>query len=157
MTPAVESGRAAFRPRARIIKLFGEQLIRNEIIAVLELVKNAYDADATECHVRVISGLKADGYLEIEDNGCGMSLETILGSWMEPATDSKIRQKMTPEGRRVQGEKGVGRFAADKISRLLTVISKTSGSSEEVCVEVDWDLFEDPNKYLQDVNVKWEK
>ncbi len=138
-----------------MIKLLGEQLIRNEIIAVLELVKNGYDADAKTCTVRVISGLKSEGFIEIEDDGSGMTLEVILGSWMEPATDAKIRRKVSPKGRRVQGEKGVGRFAADKIGRSLVLTSRTRGSGDEVEVQVDWDAFETPSSYLQDVKVPW--
>src|SRR2546428_4170137 len=138
-----------------MIKLLGEQLIRNDSIAILELVKNGYDADAKTCTVRVISGLTSKGLIEIEDDGSGMTLEVILGSWMEPATDAKIRQKMSPKGRRVQGEKGVGRFAADKIGRSLVLTSRTRGSADEVEVRVDWDAFETPSSYLQDVKVPW--
>jgi signal transduction histidine kinase len=138
-----------------MIKLLGEQLIRNDIIAVLELVKNGYDADADTCTVRVISGLKSTGFIEIEDNGSGMTLDIILGSWMEPATDAKIRRKVSPKGRRVQGEKGVGRFAADKIGRSLVLTSRPRGSADEVEVRVDWDAFEAPSNYLHDVKVPW--
>src|SRR5713101_1444949 len=86
-------GTAAFRPRARIIQTLGRDLISNEVIAIQELVKNAYDADATRVTITFEEPLTpGNGAIVIADNGDGMNLATILTAWMEPATISKLRK-----------------------------------------------------------------
>lgn len=78
----------ALRPKARIMKTLGEELISNESVAIIELVKNAYDADAGFVSIK-FNGLleKGQGSISIEDDGHGMSLEIVESSWMEPATN----------------------------------------------------------------------
>jgi signal transduction histidine kinase len=147
-----------FKPRARMLLLLGDQLIRDSGIAVFELVKNAYDADATEVTVELndVDDAKA-GRIIIEDNGCGMDWDTVVNVWLEPGTDYRERQKeegeRTPKFHRFPlGEKGVGRFAAHKLGRKVKLITKTR-SSPEVTVEVDWTQF-GSKKYLSETNVK---
>ena len=79
-----------FKPRAQILLQLGEQLIKNENIAILELVKNAYDADAKKVVVNMQSvNTKETGYIEIRDDGCGMSIDIIRDIWMEPGNSHK--------------------------------------------------------------------
>ena len=79
-----------FKPRAQILLQLGEQLIKNENIAILELVKNAYDADAKKVVVNMRSIDSKDiGYIEIHDDGCGMSIDIIRDIWMEPGNSHK--------------------------------------------------------------------
>ena len=79
-----------FKPRAQILLQLGEQLIKNENIAILELVKNAYDADAKKVVVNMRSIDSKDiGYIEIRDDGCGMSIDIIRDIWMEPGNSHK--------------------------------------------------------------------
>ena len=88
------SGESVFRPRARLLVLLGEQLITNEVIAVVELVKNAYDADATEVMVSLNDVARPEtGSIAVEDDGSGMSLDTIMNVWLEPGTDYRKRQR----------------------------------------------------------------
>ena len=68
-----DNGRAVFQPRARILRLLGEELISDEIIAVAELVKNAHDADARTCTIRFTSVTGPDGEIQVSDDGSGMS------------------------------------------------------------------------------------
>jgi anti-sigma regulatory factor (Ser/Thr protein kinase) len=116
-------------PRARILRLLGEELISDEIIAVSELVKNAHDADARSCVIRFTSVTKPEGEIRIEDDGWGMSLDEFLGGWMQPGASDKrsADRHHTPRGRRVLGEKGVGRFAADKLTSRLEVRTRKHG------------------------------
>src|SRR5688572_26646344 len=91
MTTATR-GTATFRPRARLIRLLGNELISDEVMAVVELVKNGYDADARTVTV----GLSAlaepnESWISVEDDGDGMGLDTVLGAWLEPATGHKRR------------------------------------------------------------------
>jgi hypothetical protein len=109
----VRRGSATLRPRARIIRTIGRDLISNEVVSLVELIKNAYDADATNVRIVFEEPLQpSQGGIVIEDDGVGMSLAVIKKAWFEPATISKTKNTHTPSGRRVTGEKGVGRFAA---------------------------------------------
>ncbi len=153
-----KSGQIAFRPRARLLKLIGEELISDEVVAVSELVKNAHDADASEVVIAFRAVTTEAGEIDISDNGHGMSLETLLKRWMEPAASTKIGsgRQVTRRGRRVLGEKGVGRFAADKLGRHLEVISRAQGSKEEVRAVIDWDMFDDDSLLLSEIKNRWE-
>ena len=86
---AGRSGYAIFRPRARLLKLIGAELISDEIVAITELVKNAHDADATTVTISFQGTATGDGRVVVVDDGCGMDIETVLGCWMEPAGSAK--------------------------------------------------------------------
>lgn len=153
------SGSAPFRPRARLIRLLGEELISDEVMAVVELVKNAYDADASNVTIR-LSQLHDPMLAQIEvlDDGAGMALQTLLDAWMEPATTFKRREgrkRRTPKGRYPLGEKGVGRFAADKLGAELELVSRAAGAQQEVHLTVFWEAFAE-SEYLDEVRSVWE-
>lgn len=148
------------RPRARLLRTLGEELISNEVVAVIELVKNAYDADATNVLIKFIGPLEiGTGAIEIIDNGHGMELETIKTVWMEPATPSKRGEHRfsLKYKRRVLGEKGIGRFASSRLADELEVITRKSDSSAEVYGLFDWRQFDDEDKYLDEVIVLWDE
>ena len=158
MSSAHKSGKIAFQPRARLLKLIGEELISDEVVAISELVKNAHDADAHRVTISFENVTGMDGRICIKDDGHGMDIETLLGRWMEPAASTKVGKgrQITRLRRRVLGEKGVGRFAADKLARHLTILSRCSRKSEEVHVEVDWDRYADDSLMLSDIENHWE-
>jgi len=86
------------RPYARLLTMLGDQLIKNEQIALIELIKNAYDADADWVKLSFENfgdnlEVFANSKIIIEDNGEGMSLETIEKGWMNPATPNKFVKK----------------------------------------------------------------
>ena len=93
----VNQGKETFRPYARLISILGDQLISNKWVGVIELVKNCYDADAENVTVRFIDFDSADAninpIIEIEDDGDGMTLDTIQNVWMRPATPNKLDKK----------------------------------------------------------------
>jgi len=150
-----------FRPRAQMMTLLGDESISDETVGLLELVKNAYDADATEVYIE-LSGLHniEAMRLVLRDNGCGMTWEDIQQKWLSPATNHKKKQKRekkrTLRGRLPIGEKGVGRFAAQKLGRRLMMVSRASGA-REVVVKVNWDDFEKEDAYLDDVELSVEE
>ena len=117
-TPPPVRTSQALRPRARLLRAFGDELISSETVALTELVKNSYDADATGVLIRFVGSLDVGaGRIEVVDNGHGMSLDTIQGTWMEPGTIYRKRHTRSEElGRRVLGEKGIGRFAASRLA-----------------------------------------
>jgi len=158
--PTIQSsGAQALRPRARILRTLGDELISSETVAVIELVKNAFDADATRVLVRFQAPLEIGrGRIEVIDNGHGMSLETIQTTWMEPATLSRKREPHSElRKRRVLGEKGVGRFAASRLADYLEVVTRRAEMTTEVRALFDWKQFDDAEKYLDQVEVLWEE
>jgi hypothetical protein len=149
----------SFRPRARIMRTLGQELISNETVALIELVKNAYDADATRVLIRFSDKLeKGQGYIEVIDNGHGMSLAVIKTAWMEPATNSK-RKRTRSEGfrRRLLGEKGIGRFASSRLANELELITKVSSDSSEIYALFDWTQFDREDIYLDEVEILTEE
>lgn len=149
----------ALRPRARLLRTLGEELISNEVVAVIESVKNAYDADATHVMIRLIGPLElGKGRIEVIDNGHGMELNTVQTVWMEPATSSK-KEKLWSDKfkRRHLGEKGIGRFASSRLANELEVVSRCEGASKEVYALFDWRQFDDDNKFLDEVLILWEE
>ena len=156
MPPRPRAKRVPFRPRARLLILLGDQLIRDPGVAIFELVKNAYDADATICEVTLHEITSPTARIVVEDDGEGMTWDTITGVWLEPGTDHKAHQRSTGEHTRKYarlplGEKGVGRFAVHKLGRTITVVTRAARESE-IVVRIDWTDFE-KNKYLEDVPV----
>lgn len=148
-----------FRPRARLMLLLGDELIRDSGIAVFELVKNAYDADARHCSIRLEGVADADpeqARIVIQDDGSGMDLKTILKVWLQPGTDNRREQKeagqRTPKyNRRPLGEKGVGRFAVHKLGRVVRVVTRKRNGKEYV-ITIDWKDFEEG--MLEDIPVR---
>lgn len=169
----------SFSINAKLGKLVGRELITNNIIAVFELIKNSYDAFAKDVYIefvnfntsgkddeinsrnkrnRVISG--SDSKIIIFDNGCGMSFDEIKNNWMEIGTTSKegitgiryVRGTQTMH-RVMNGEKGIGRFGCDKLGAKLKMISTGAEGYETSTVTIDWNLFDDHNKKMQDIEV----
>lgn len=108
----------SFRPKARIMELLGEQLIKNHTLALFELVKNSYDADASEVNLNLVNIDKDNGTIIVKDDGYGMSFQTVTEVWMEPAHGHKLEKRIkgirTEKGRLQVGEKGVGRAGSDQ-------------------------------------------
>ncbi len=146
-----------FRPRARIMHLLGDQLIRDAGIAVFELVKNAYDADASKCIVTMYDSDKPNqARIVIEDDGVGMSYETVTGVWLEPGTEFRKEQKEQGErskkGRLPLGEKGIGRFAVHKLGRQIKMATRQAGS-DEVVLDLDWENLFSRSSYLSEIPI----
>jgi hypothetical protein len=161
----LRKGTETFRPRARLVSVLGDQLIRDATVGLLELVKNGYDADANLVTVRLLNlSDPEETIITVEDDGFGMDLDTVLYKWLEPATghkeEAKKQKQRSSKGRLPLGEKGVGRFAAHKLGHQLTLVSRsrnTDGelSSVEVVIQIDWEQFDNPEAYLSDVGVAY--
>ena len=152
---ASDSNEFAFRPRARIMRILGRELISSETVALIELVKNAFDADATKVVIRFTGPLEeGKGSIEIIDNGHGMSMETVKTVWMEPATNNKrTRTKSENLKRRLLGEKGVGRFACSRLANELELITRRKSESREIYAFFDWTQFDREDLYLDDIEI----
>lgn len=101
----------SFRPSARLISTIGEDIIKDMHAAVVELVKNSYDADAHEVIITFESTEDNELFIRVEDNGHGMEESVVTNKWLVPSTSDKFIRKTSPRGRIMQGRKGIGRFA----------------------------------------------
>ena len=118
---------------SRIISHLGEAFIENEKVALLELIKNASDADANTCTVTIDTAYKSEygeGRIVIEDDGSGMNLFIIENGFLKIATSIKQRyQKISPKFKRLaQGNKGIGRLALNQLGEYLIVTTKLDTS-----------------------------
>ena len=134
------------KPRARIIRTIGDQLISGPEAAIIELVKNSYDADAHKVEIIFSIDPNDDISITVKDDGHGMTLDEISSNWLEPATDSKINNKSSRSGKRqVLGAKGIGRFAVSRLGSicLLTSVAynKENKKKEESGIYIDLSLI----------------
>lgn len=155
-------GKTFFKPRARLMLELGEQLIKNESVAILEMVKNCYDAFARNVDISLQQLDNAsEGRIVIQDDGIGMSKETVINHWMEPATLNKKNIINNPKAtnsymgitRVPLGEKGIGRFGAHKLGNHIKLVSRNHGGDKEVYFEINWNDF-DNDKYLDEIGVE---
>lgn len=150
----MKSQSLSLRPYARLLTMLGDQLIKNERIALVELIKNAYDADADRVDVRfekfnLDMTQNEQSRIVIRDDGTGMSLDTVRSRWMNPAAPQKHLDKRRGRGRTpsknrvIQGEKGIGRFAILKLGRVITVTSRIRDDELETVLNFDFARFDD--------------
>lgn len=167
-----------FKPKAHILKLLGEELIKSPIMAIYELVKNSYDADSSfvDVHFNDIQD-KDYASITVVDNGTGLTSDVIENVWLEPGTDH--RKPIDDDGNRIvnrspiydrvpMGEKGVGRFAVHKLGNVITLVTRpativedSKGNKEkvildyEITLSIDWKSFSQ-SKYLEDIPITWQ-
>ena len=138
-----DSVRVAFRFHSRVLAALGRDLVTNDVVAVMELVKNAYDALATQVEVRIRPEAR-DGEgpsIEIIDNGQGMDHATIVDVWCVIATPFRQERPISKTGRysrAVTGEKGLGRLSAARLGRTLNVVTRAR-NSPVLEFSLDWD------------------
>lgn len=168
-----------FKPKAHILRLLGEELIKSPIMAIYELVKNSYDADSNYVNVQFtdIQNLESATVI-IEDNGTGLTSEVIENVWLEPGTDH--RKPIDEDGNRIinrspifnrvpMGEKGVGRFAVHKLGNRIELVTRPANIIRcldekgewkkylldyEITLIIDWKAFSQ-SKYLEDIPITW--
>ncbi len=140
------------KPAGRHILTIGRDLIQDVYAAVVELVKNAYDADSPEVNIEFKANTNLKGYsIVISDCGHGMSRDTVIRKWMVPSTRDKLERRISPSGRIMQGHKGVGRYAASILGTDL-LLETVTAEGEKTTVYVEWRNFENA-EYLDDVEI----
>ena len=140
-----------FRVQSHVLKLLGDELIGHDRLAVFELVKNSYDADATVVDVTLALNATPPTII-VTDNGIGMSADTIESAWLEIGTDSKrkkLARSRSPMGRLPLGEKGVGRLAVQKLGEMLKLTTCQAGQPEYE-FSINWTQLIDSARYLGD-------
>ena len=137
----------------KILARLGEELNQSPSQGIVELVKNAYDADASDCTVELRGVSKPGGTIRISDWGYGMDVDTIENYWLVLGNSPKSGVEVTPRGRQVSGSKGLGRLSA---LRLGTVASLSSVEHTDLeskhSITIDWDELDKANA-VEDVNL----
>jgi signal transduction histidine kinase len=140
------------RPAGRHLITIGPDLIQDTYAAVIELVKNAYDADSPDVSIefKAVPG-KTEYEVIITDHGHGMGLDIIKDKWLVPSTDDKLERQVSPGGRILQGSKGIGRYAAAVLgdNLFLETIAK---NGEKNALTINWTDFENA-EFLDDVPI----
>lgn len=138
----------SFRVSAGLKNIIGRDLISDKYIAMFELVKNSYDANACKVNISFVNSNNGDMQIIISDNGYGMSYDDIIQKWLFVAYSQKKPQNRKRTSyredikREVAGAKGVGRFSCDRLGQKLQLITKTEGDTIAHVVNVDWNKFE---------------
>ena len=127
-----------FNVDAYTARLIGRENVSKLDGAVIELVKNTYDADATIC---ILYYDAISNTLYLADNGEGMTLDIIKKHWMTIGRSSKKNYFLTNSGRIQTGAKGIGRFALDRIADRCTMLTGTINSKNKIVWSVDWSEF----------------
>ena len=131
-----------FSVDAGIIDRLGKELVARHETAVSELVKNAYDADASKVILTFRESYKVGGTLEIEDNGLGMTREQLINGFMRLSSSDKLHFPRSPRyDRKRAGKKGIGRFSTQRLGKKLTIITQTLEAKEALKVVFYWDDF----------------
>lgn len=145
------------RPSARLLRTIGQDLIKDVYAAIVELVKNAYDADSSDVvvHFQYEETLQRLS-ISIIDKGHGMSFDTVINKWLVPATDDKLKRKKSSRGRVLQGRKGIGRYAAGVLGDRI--LMESTSKKETTSFLLDMNEL-DKIEYLDqlELNIKTEK
>jgi HSP90 family molecular chaperone len=155
---------------ASIVFQLGESLISDPVQALVELIKNAYDADAGYANVVIETSKENDienthypeakGYILVKDNGHGMSIKEIEDGWL--TISNSLKRKMKEKGEKTKkkrtplGDKGLGRLGAQRLGYNLEIFTKPEDEDVEYHVALSWKDFENKNK-LRDVPVYIDK
>lgn len=138
-----------------IVKQLGEQLVSDEITALLELIKNSYDADATYVSIEINTVgqyIKEElfypnhkGFIVVEDDGFGMNEETIMKSWLIISYSQKRQlkeaKKTTPGGRTPLGDKGLGRLSTQRLADICEIFTNKD-KEQGTHIAFNWKDFE---------------
>lgn len=120
-----------FTVDADLVSRLGNELVARQETALSELVKNAYDADATQVTLRFIDSLTKGGTLVIEDNGVGMTKEQLISGFMRISSGDKLLHPVSQNYHRSKaGQKGIGRFAVQRLGGILEIKTRSESSTE---------------------------
>src|SRR5580704_1828146 len=136
----LDEGVVPFQAEGRLLQELGKRLVASPEVALVELIKNAYDADSAVCEVRLADNGKT---LRIVDEGHGMTKDDFVGKWMNIATASKVNERASRiYKRQLTGAKGIGRFAVRYLGEHLTLVTTANdpsrGAITRLTATFDW-------------------
>ena len=139
----------------KMARLLGRESVSSDVAALLELVKNSHDADAKNVKITfqgLMSKNKNDIKITIEDDGHGMDARSIKNKWMVIGTDDKEIHQKTRSGKRYMvGNKGIGRFATEKLCKKTTLISKPIESYKKFKLTINWNEYEKSKAIFENI------
>ncbi len=143
MPVLIHQRKVAFQSEARLLEELGERLVASPEVAVVELIKNAYDADAAWCRVEFKG---RNEKLIIKDNGHGITEDEFLNKWMRIATGTKIKEEYSKTyKRKLTGAKGIGRFSvrflADNLTLETIAYDEKRREKTKLIADFDWTKF----------------
>jgi signal transduction histidine kinase len=145
-------GQASFSVSARVAMQLGRESISSSIVAILELVKNAYDADAEKVVIRFVGLETPAPVLIIQDDGSGMSKSQLTNNWLVIGTKNKAYQVVSGKWNRVMvGEKGLGRLGLDRLAHITQVQTFAANEEYGTEIEIDWTKYEESNERLEEI------
>jgi len=155
-TKQLDQGSLAFRAEARLLQELGERLVAQPEVALVELIKNSYDADATACKISFSTDGKT---LIVADNGHGMTKAEFENRWMTIATSKKAEDRVSRKyERELTGQKGIGRFAVRFLGTKLQVVT-VAFDPKRACktrLVADFDWYKiDENSSLEDTSIPY--
>ena len=138
---------------ARVTLQLGRESISSSTVAISELIKNSYDADAENVDVDFhLRGNGAVSSLIIKDDGIGMDQSSLVNNWLRIGTDNKLRTERTiGKKRALTGAKGLGRLGIDRLCKKMILYTKVAGSNTALQLTVDWRDFENTDKSLHEI------
>ena len=139
---------------AKTLIHLGRDSIKDHTTALLELVKNSYDADANNVEIEIYS--KGKDLIRIADNGFGMTENELKNNWLRIGFSEKRTSKTSQSGRRKTGEKGIGRISTDRLGARLEIRTK-SKNDDLVGLSLNWDDFDVDGKNISDIKVELTK
>lgn len=155
-----------FKTNVQLKNIIGKDLINNDNIAILELIKNSFDADAKRVDISFVNLKENDdadnqyysdrtSRIIIRDDGVGMDLTDIRDKWLNIAYSEK-KNRARQYNRMMAGAKGVGRFSCDRLGMYLNLYAKKK-DSKCVLLTIDWKRFEidDESKEIQSIDLEY--
>ncbi|MCM1057132.1 MAG: ATP-binding protein [Firmicutes bacterium] len=130
-----------FKTNSRHIGQLGRELVTDFVTALVELVKNSYDADAGSVQITIENANTPEASIIITDTGSGMTQEEFEKKWMVIGTSNKVSEPYTPKGRKRTGKKGIGRFSVERLAERATIYSFTD--HEDFKVSINWNRYEE--------------
>lgn len=145
-----------FTVSARTAMLIGLENFSNPEGAIVELVKNAYDADSAYCYILFDLLNPDERCLYIIDSGCGMTMQTIESCWMRIGTDDKLLNVYSQKGRVKSGAKGIGRFALNRLGAKAQMFTRKV-DNPALLWSVNWEAFMRPGINVNDITAEIEE
>lgn len=137
---------------ARVTMQLGRESISSSTVAISELIKNSYDADANKVTIDFFLNDEGKNTLVITDDGLGMNLVTLTEHWLKIGTSNKVSASRSPIKKRIRaGAKGLGRLGVDRLCKKLQLFTKTSGIDYAILLEVDWRKYEGVDSSLSEI------
>lgn len=131
--------KVGFTVDAGLIQRLGYELVGRAETAVSELIKNAYDADATVVDVNFIDSNVKGGTLIVSDNGVGMTEDQLINGFMRISSADKIYNPISERFKRTKaGRKGIGRFATQRLGAKLTIVTQTLEAAHATKIVIEW-------------------